>query len=141
MWTSVKLMHVMNRMLKFQLCHAPYSCMSIHNLSMTFSEMDNSLNNVFLLTKHTKNRASGNGNRNPERMLKNIEPGIANVCKLWRNRLVKENFSKKNIIKHITFKVSVTVGQGYISLQIPCFLGRETIQPKFKLEKKLRREQ
>ena len=31
--------------------------------------------------------------------------------------------------------------QGYIFLQIPCFLGRETIQPKLKLGKKLRREQ
>ena len=29
-------------------------------------------------------------------------------------------------------------GQGYIFLQIPCFLGREKIQSKFKLGKKLR---
>ena len=29
----------------------------------------------------------------------------------------------------------------YIFLQIPCFLGTETIQPKLKLGKKLRREQ
>ena len=31
--------------------------------------------------------------------------------------------------------------QGYIFLQIPCFLGREKNQPKLKMGKKLRREQ
>ena len=31
-----------------------------------------------ILTKQTKNNAIGNGNRNPERILRNIEPGIAN---------------------------------------------------------------
>ena len=32
------------------------------------------------------------------------------------------------------------VNQGYIFLQIPYFLGRETIHPKLKLGKKFRRE-
>ena len=34
-----------------------------------------------------------------------------------------------------------TLRQGYIFLQMPCFLGRETIQPKLKLGKKIRRGQ
>jgi hypothetical protein len=40
-----------------------------------------------ILTRHTKNNASGNGNKKPERMLKNIDPGIANDCKLI-NKLI-----------------------------------------------------
>lgn len=39
-------------------------------------------NILFILTKHTKNRAKGKGNRNPESILRNIDPGIANDCKL-----------------------------------------------------------
>ena len=31
--------------------------------------------------------------------------------------------------------------QGYIFLQIPCFMGREVIHPKLQLRKKLGREQ
>ena len=31
---------------------------------------------------HTIEMANGNGYKNPESMLKNIEPGMANVCKL-----------------------------------------------------------
>ena len=34
------------------------------------------------LTTHTRRRASGKGNRNPERMLRNMLPGIAKVCRL-----------------------------------------------------------
>ena len=37
---------------------------------------------IMSLTKQTRNNASGNGNRYPERMLRNIEPGMANDCKL-----------------------------------------------------------
>ncbi len=33
-------------------------------------------------TKHTRSRAIGKGKRNPERMLRDMLPGIANVCKL-----------------------------------------------------------
>jgi len=37
------------------------------------------------LTMQTRKSASENGKRNPDRMLRNIEPGIANDCKLfWR---------------------------------------------------------
>ena len=43
-----------------------------------------------LLTRQTRNSASGNGNRNPERILRNIDPGIANDCKLPQIT-VKEN--------------------------------------------------
>ena len=39
------------------------------------------------------------------------------------------------------YRLLVQVGQGYIFLQIPYFLGRETIQLKLKLGKKFRREQ
>ena len=35
------------------------------------------------LTRHTRNSASGNGNKNPDKMLRNIDPGMANVCKLY----------------------------------------------------------
>ena len=45
---------------------------------------------------------------------------------------------KKLLQKEVTFLLPI---QGYIFLQIPYFLGRETIQPKSKLGKKLRREQ
>ena len=34
------------------------------------------------LTKQTRKRARGNGKRNPDSILRNIEPGIANDCKL-----------------------------------------------------------
>ena len=34
------------------------------------------------LTTHTRSRARGKGNRNPERMLRNMLPGIAKVCRL-----------------------------------------------------------
>ena len=40
-----------------------------------------------------------------------------------------------------SYQMAVDCPQGYIFLQIPCFLGRETIRPKLKLGKKLRREQ
>ena len=35
-----------------------------------------------ILTRQTMSKARGNGNRNPERMLRKIEPGMAKVCKL-----------------------------------------------------------
>ena len=35
-----------------------------------------------LLTKQTKKSASGNGKRKPERILRKIDPGIANAFKL-----------------------------------------------------------
>lgn len=31
---------------------------------------------------HTKNSAATNGNKNPDNILRNIDPGIANDCKL-----------------------------------------------------------
>ena len=34
------------------------------------------------LTRHTSESARGNGKRKPERILRNIDPGIANDCKL-----------------------------------------------------------
>ncbi len=34
------------------------------------------------LTKQTKNKANGNGYKKPDNIDKNIEPGMANVCKL-----------------------------------------------------------
>ena len=34
------------------------------------------------LTTHTRRRATGKGNRNPERILRNMLPGIAKVCRL-----------------------------------------------------------
>jgi len=45
--------------------------------------MKHTAQNTLILTMQTRNSASENGNRNPERMLKNIEPGIANDCKLF----------------------------------------------------------
>ncbi len=38
-----------------------------------------------MLTRHTSESAMGNGNRKPDKILKNIDPGIANDCKLSRN--------------------------------------------------------
>lgn len=35
------------------------------------------------LTRHTRNRANGKGNKNPDKMLRKIDPGIAKVCKLF----------------------------------------------------------
>ena len=35
------------------------------------------------LTRQTRNRASWNLNRNPDNILRNIEPGMANDCKLY----------------------------------------------------------
>lgn len=32
--------------------------------------------------------ANGNGYKKPESMLKNIEPGMANVCKLEKNNIM-----------------------------------------------------
>lgn len=40
------------------------------------------------LTVHTRDRAISVGNKNPDSILRNILPGIANVCKLWA--VVKE---------------------------------------------------
>ena len=37
---------------------------------------------VVKLTKHTRHNANGNGNRNPDKILRNIDPGIANDCRL-----------------------------------------------------------
>jgi len=34
------------------------------------------------ITMQTRKSARENGNRNPDKMLRNIEPGIANDCKL-----------------------------------------------------------
>ena len=34
------------------------------------------------LTRQTRERASGNGNRNPDSMLRNMEPGMAKDCRL-----------------------------------------------------------
>jgi len=35
-----------------------------------------------VLTKHTSDKASGKENKNPDNILRNIDPGIANDCKL-----------------------------------------------------------
>lgn len=35
------------------------------------------------LTRHTRNSANGKGNKNPDKILRNIDPGMANVCKLY----------------------------------------------------------
>jgi len=40
------------------------------------------LENKLILTMHTRKSARENGKRNPDRMLRNIEPGIANDCRL-----------------------------------------------------------
>lgn len=50
--------------------------------------------NIFIkiLTVHTRHKANGNGNRNPDNMLKKMDPGIANDCKL------KTQLSKINTI-------------------------------------------
>ena len=39
-------------------------------------------NNV-ILTKQTIVNARGNGNKNPDNILRNMEPGMANDCKLY----------------------------------------------------------
>ena len=38
-------------------------------------------------TKQTRNKACQNGNRNPERILRDILPGIAKDCKLYISML------------------------------------------------------
>ena len=35
-----------------------------------------------VLTRQTRNSARGKGNKNPDKILRKIDPGIANVCKL-----------------------------------------------------------
>ena len=45
-------------------------------------------NTLKTLTRQTRNRAKGKGNKNPDKMLRNIDPGIAKVCKLF-NKLRK----------------------------------------------------
>lgn len=35
--------------------------------------------------KQTNNKACRNGNKNPDNMERNNEPGIANVCRLYSN--------------------------------------------------------
>lgn len=42
-----------------------------------------------ILTKHTRNSAKGKGNRNPDSILRNMDPGIANDCKL---QFLKNNY-------------------------------------------------
>ncbi len=43
-------------------------------------------------TKHTRSRAIGKGKRNPERMLRDMLPGIANVCKLNPSSKKQESY-------------------------------------------------
>lgn len=43
---------------------------------------------------HTSSRAKGNGKRNPDRILKNIDPGMANDCKLHTQLSKIEMFRK-----------------------------------------------
>jgi len=40
--------------------------------------MDRSVITHYLLTRHTRKRAKGNEKRYPDRILRNIEPGMAN---------------------------------------------------------------
>lgn len=42
---------------------------------------------MYPLTKQTETNASGNGNRNPDKILRNIEPGMAKDCRLRDGKL------------------------------------------------------
>lgn len=63
-------------------------------------------NTLKTLTRQTRNRAKGKGNKNPDKMLRNIDPGIAKVCKLF-NKLRKTKTIALYNYKHgeIIFKV------------------------------------
>ena len=58
-------------------------------------------------------RASGNGNKNPDKMLKNIEPGMANDCKLniWLR-----------MYDFLNYKLSVDTGNVFISHILPLII-------------------
>ena len=43
----------------------------------------NITSSLYSLTRQTRNSAKGKGNKNPDKMLRKIDPGIANVCKLY----------------------------------------------------------
>jgi hypothetical protein len=36
--------------------------------------------------KQTRRSATGNGKRNPDKIERKIDPGMANVCKLWQEK-------------------------------------------------------
>lgn len=55
----------------------------------------------FRHTKQTANKATENGNRAPERILRKMEPGMANVCKLNQIRhLLREMVRIKRRLRH-----------------------------------------
>ena len=54
------------------------------------------------LTVHTRHRAINVGNKNPDSILRNILPGMANVCKL--HTTVKEELFGVPVI--LVFKIS-----------------------------------
>ena len=53
------------------------------------------------LHEHIISKANGNGNKNPESIDKNIDPGIAKVCKLFKKYIRKILiFKKRKIFFH-----------------------------------------
>ena len=57
----------------------------------------------YFLTIQTRNSAIGKGNKNPERMLREILPGIAKVCKLFTHRLrnIEQEYMHNALQQHI----------------------------------------
>ena len=58
------------------------------------------------LTRHTRNSASGNGNKNPDRMLRNIDPGMANVCKLYIE--LRKNLTTGTYTEHYRIEIRLS---------------------------------
>lgn len=51
--------------------------------------------------KQTNDKATGNGYKNPDNIDNEIEPGIANVCKLYCSNKVKGKFSECAALQYI----------------------------------------